>query len=435
MHELIRRGWRDLAAVPLGLLLAGCGVIAPTPSPSPSPAPTVAPTPVVSAGPSAGASRDPDSLYAAIEGQVIRIRDLERRSPVARKIVDSAAMKAHVEDEFNRENPADRIAADERLAKTLGLIPVSSSLADLYREFLTSQVVGLYSPDDRELLVLDAGGGLGPLAQMIFAHEFTHALQDQHFNLKAYTENEDRTQGDRNLARLSLVEGDATAVMNTWAPQNLTMTELLQASQQAADPQSLAIIASMPPILRETALFPYSAGATFVVALHASGGWEAVDRVYADPPASSEQILHPAKYTARETPVAVAVPEGLADRMGAGWSIGTQDTLGEFQLEVWLRGSGGAVSPVAAAAAAGWGGDRVVLLDGPANARGVALLTAWDTTADATEFADAARAAISSFGLNGEVVFQSGSTTVRVLVGSDDATTGKLHQLLGAAGV
>jgi hypothetical protein len=431
MHVTIRRGWRELAPVSLALLLAGCGIIAPTPSPSPSPTPTVAPT----AAPTTQPSRDAAAIYTAIEEQVIRIRDLERRGPVARKAVDSAAMKAHVEEEFNRENPADRIAADERLAKTLGLIPANASLADLYRDFLTSQVVGLYSPDDKQLLVLDSSGGLGPLARMIFAHEFTHALQDQHFNLKAYTAEEDRSQGDRNLARLSLVEGDATAVMNTWAPQNLTMTELLQASQEAADPQSLAILARMPLILRETALFPYSAGATFVVTLHASGGWEAVDRVYADPPASSEQLMHPAKYTAREAPVPVAVPDGLAGRMGSGWSIGTQDTLGEFQLGIWLRGSGGAISVAATTAAAGWGGDRVVLLDGPNSSRGLALLTAWDSATDATEFADAARAAIASFGLNGEVVFQSGATTVRVLVGSDDAITGRLHQVLGVSGV
>jgi hypothetical protein len=121
--------------------------------------------------------------------------------------------------------------------------------------------------------------------------------------------------------------------------------------------------------------------------------------------------------------------------MGDGWSIGTQDTLGEFQLQIWLRGTTGAITAAAANAAAGWGGDRVVLLDGPSGARAVAMLTAWDTAQDATDFAEAARAAVRSYGLNAEVVFQPGATTVRVLVGSDDATTGRLHQVLGASGV
>jgi len=158
-------------------------------------------------------------------------------------------------------------------------------------------------------------------------------------------------------------------------------------------------------------------------------------RAYADPPVSTEQVMHSAKYESREAPVVVPVSEGLAGRMGEGWSIGTQDTFGEFQLQIWLRGRTGAVSSLSANAAAGWGGDRIVLLDGPNGARAVAMLTAWDTPQDATEFAEAARAAVSSYALNAEVVFQPGSSTVRVLVGSDDASTGRLHQVLGASGV
>ena len=435
MQPAPRRRSPVVGATALAILLAGCGAISPTPSPSPSPSPTTAPT-AASAAPTASATQDRAAVYASIEEQVTQLRQLERRREVAPKAMDSAALRAHVEAEFESENPADRVAADDRLAKTIGLIPAASSLADLYRDLLTSQVVGLYSPDDQELFVLDSGGALGPSARMVFAHEFTHALQDQHFDLLAYSKaSDDRMQGDRALARLSLVEGDASVVMFAWAQLNLTIDELLKAAQEAADPQAAAVLARMPPILRDGSLFPYQSGATFVTALFQSGGWAAVNRAYADPPVSTEQVMHSAKYESREAPVVVPVPEGLAGRMGEGWSIGTQDTLGEFQLQIWLRGSTGAVSSIAANAAAGWGGDRIVLLDGPSGARAVAMLTAWDTAQDATEFADAAGAAVASNGLNALVVFQPGSTTVRVLIGSDDATTGRLHQIFGVSGV
>jgi hypothetical protein len=417
--------------------VVGCGVIAPTPSPSPTAPPTAAPTATAAAPATATPTTlDRAAVYAAIEDQVAKIRNLDQRQPVTPKAVDSAALKAYVEQEFATENPAEAVVADERLAKLFGLIPPDSSLADLYRDLLTSQVIGLYSPDDKEMLVLDGAGNLGPSARIVFAHEFTHALQDQHFDLVAYSKaSDDRTQGDRSLARTSLVEGDATAVMSVWSQQHLTVQELLQVAQEASDPQAAAILARMPPILRDGSLFPYQQGVAFITALVQSGGWAAVDRAYADPPASTEQVMHFAKYSSREAPVAVPVPEGLAGRMGEGWSIGTQDTYGEFQLQVWLRGKSDAVSNVAADAAAGWGGDRVVLLDGPNGARAAAMLTAWDTPDDATQFADAARTAVASYGLNAEVVFQPGSSTVRVLVGSDDATTGRLHQILGASGV
>jgi hypothetical protein len=420
-----------LAGLSLGASVVGCGVVTPTPSPAPTPIPTATPVAATTAP-----SQDPAAVYAAIEDAVSQIRGLTRKQAIQPTALDDAGMKAFVDKTFDQENPPDAVAADERLAKLLGLIPQTASLSSLYRELLTSQVIGIYSPDDKQLYVLDTTGKLGPSARIVFAHEFDHALQDQHFDLVTFSgPGNDRTQGDRALARLSLVEGDATAVMSVWAQQNLTVQELLQVAQEAADPQAAAIMARMPPILRDGALFPYQGGAAFVASLVQTGGWPAVDRAFTDPPASTEQVMHVAKYTAREAPVIVAVPDGLAARMGDGWTMGTQDTYGEFQLQIWLRGSTGAVSNTSANAAAGWGGDRVVLLDGPGGARAAALLTAWDTPADATEFADAARAAVASWGLNAEIVFQPGSSTVRVLVGSDDVTTGRLHQILGASGV
>jgi hypothetical protein len=420
----------------LAFILAGCGATGPTPSPSPSPSPSPVVTAPPTSAPTAAPSQDAAAVYAAIEAQVIGLRQLDRLRPVAPKAIDRAAMAAYVAAEFDRANPSERIAADERLLKTLGLLSAESSLAELHRDLLSSQVVGLYSPDDRELYVLDSDGSLGPAARMVFAHEFTHALQDQHFDLVAYTKAvDDPDETDRALARLSLLEGDASAVMLAWAQLNLSIDELLRAAQEAADPQSAAILARMPPILRDLSLFPYQQGANFVTTLFQAGGWAAVDAAYADPPNSSEQVMHAAKYQAREAPVTVTIPEGLAGRMGDGWSVGTQDTLGEFQLQIWLRGGAGTISSVAANAAAGWGGDRVALLDGPNGARAVVLLTEWDTPAEATEFADAALSAVMSHGLNAEIVFQPGSSSVRVLIGSDDATTGRLHQLLGVSGV
>jgi hypothetical protein len=84
--------------------------------------------------------------------------------------------------------------------------------------------------------------------------------------------------------------------------------------------------------------------------------------------------------------VAVAFPDELAQHLGDGWTVALQDTFGEMLLEVLLR-DGGATG--AAQAAAGWGGDRVALLEGPDGEAAVVIDTTWDTEADAGEFADA----------------------------------------------
>ena len=78
--------------------------------------------------------------------------------------------------------------------------------------------------------------------------------------------------------------------------------------------------------------------------------------------------------------------------------------MGELGTSAWVA-DGAAWDPLAfslagqqmpnAEAAAGWGGDRVVSLDGPDGAWAVVWQTAWDTAADAEEFTAAANAAMA----------------------------------------
>jgi hypothetical protein len=191
---------------------------------------------------------------------------------------------------------------------------------------LASQVAGLYNPDDKKLYVVSRSGRIGALEKATFSHEFTHALQDQNFDLGSLKLDE-IGQGDRSFARLALVEGDATLAMTYWEIQNLTTADLGELLQQAQTDPSTAQLAALPAILRESLLFPYVQGLTFVQGLQSGGGWRAVDSAFAKPPASTEQILHPDKYTAGEQPDAVTLPSDLAAKVGSGWSAPVVDTL------------------------------------------------------------------------------------------------------------
>ncbi len=155
-------------------------------------------------------------------------------------------------------------------------------------------------------------------------------------------------------------------------------------------------------------------------------------------------------YAADKKPVAVPLDAAaIASRLGAGWKATPADTLGEFQIGSWLRargvtGAGGGIS--ADTAAAGWGGDRYALIDGPNGAYALAILTTWDTPTDATEFATAATEAVRGVpgdarvariaSAPGGATAVPGSTTiaggreVAVLFASDAAT---LEKLAGAA--
>ncbi len=175
-----------------------------------------------------------------------------------------------------------------------------------------------------------------------------------------------------------MYEGDASLTMAQWAAGNLQAGELLQILGASADPEAGAALNRAPAILRAPLEFPYTTGLNFVSAAYGQGQWPAVDAFYGRMPASTEQILHPDKYAAAEAPVQVTMPADLAKRLGPGWSVPLQDTFGELQLGIWLQ-EGGVDQTAATAAAAGWGGDRLAVLEGPGGAWSIAMQTAWDT--------------------------------------------------------
>jgi hypothetical protein len=410
MTPLPRRS-AGVAALVVAVLVAACGSSTPSPQ-SPSPASSASAGPMApSAAPSAAPSgpapspsstafvcddsvtgapatsdaNDPNAAtYTEIEQQVEQLRGITATTPVARGVFDQAGLCVYLRESFRRDNPETLVLATERLYKELGLMPQDASLEQLYLDLLTSQVAGLYDDTSKHMYVVSQDGAIGPTEEITYAHEYTHALQDQRFGLKAFV-GEATDQSDRTMAKVTVVEGDATLLMTLWAQANLTPAELAKVAG-SVDPASQDLLASMPAILKDPLEFPYVQGLQLTFSAFQGGGFAGVDGLYASPPDSTEQVLHPDKLQAREQPVAVAFPEDLAQQLGDGWSVTLQDTFGEMLLEVVLR-DGGASG--AAQAAAGWGGDRVALLEGPDGEAAVVIDTVWDTEADAGEFADA----------------------------------------------
>ena len=310
--------------------------------------------------------------YAEIEGQVSAAPRPHARQPgPAGDVRPRRRWASSSQESFTKDNPEALIDGSERLLKGLLLMPQDASLRDLYIEMLTSQVAGLYDDTTRRsMYVVTETGEIGPTEEITYAHEYTHALQDQAFDLSKVKGTE-TDQGDRALARTALIEGDATLLMSLWAQQHLTQAELLEAVG-ASDPASQAALDKLPAILRETLLFPYTQGLQMLLgAVHVDRRLRA-----ASTPCSPTRPSRPSRCSTRtssaprEAPIAVAFPDDLAARLGDGWCVALQDTLGELQLRILLADAAGVDSASAEAAAAGWGGDRVALIDGPDGASG-----------------------------------------------------------------
>ena len=404
-----------LATLLAVVAVAGCSATpsSPPPTPTAAPTPTSAPT-VVAPSPTPA---DPATVYALVASQVEAIRGLQPTKAVAPVLLDQAQLTKNLIADYDKANPAAAVAISERELIALGLIPEGSSMRALVLDLQSGQVAGYYSTEDKQLFVVSRAGGVGPTQRLTYAHEFTHQLQDQTFDLDSI-EVQAPDQGDRWLAWLALVEGDAVSVQTTWMVTELTADDLGQVTQDALDPAGLAAFSRAPKILQETAFFPYQAGAAFVAGLITNGNYDAVNAAYADPPPSTEQVIHPEKYVARELPIVVKPASTLASKLGSGWSELARDTLGELTLRVWLN-TGGVSSADASTAAAGWGGDRLVLFSGPGGATAIAIETAWDTAADAAEFEAAATRALAGHGLASLIVHTAGSTRVSIAIGLD----------------
>ena len=367
-------------------------------------------------------------MYAAVERDVEAIRHLSPKRPVNPVLLDDAGLRTQLDAHSAEDNPPAVLARQGRLLKALGILPADADLGAIMHAFQAGQIAGFYRPSDGQLYVVSRGGGLGAAERTTFAHEYTHALQDQNFALlqQVGAASGGPLNGDRDLARLALIEGDATLVMTLWAQDHLSALDLVGMLQSSLDPAQQAALAAMPPFLRDSALFPYTAGVTLATSLETNGGWPAVDAAFRAPPESTEQVLHPEKYAAHEPPETETLPADLAAQMGAGWTVDAEDTLGEFQIRTWLMAAGAsrptpasavpgtsaatatsAVTGISAAsartAAEGWGGDRVALLAGPNGGWALALRTIWDTDRDALEFSNAAAIVAGAPGRNGLV--------------------------------
>lgn len=358
-----------------------------------SPPPSVPTAPVAS-------KTAPSALLSAtdeIARQVATLRGLPQTTPFARGVLSRAEIGLRLRERIAKDYSPEEVQVESAVLKRMGLLPLDADYEKLLFDLLTEQVAGFYDPYKKTLYIAD----WLPLDMQrpALAHEIEHTLQDQHFDLKRFSQ-PFKEDGDRQLARSAVVEGDGTALMLEFAARsmNLDTTKMPQMIARLGKQMMQMSMAATPAlqqaplVLRESLVFPYVAGLEFVIAHRANQPWSRVNEVFKDPPDSTEQIIHPEKYEQRERPVAITAAP-LTTLSGAGYKDVRRDVLGEMLFRVWFTGR---LSETAAAqAAAGWGGDRLVAYSAPGEALpAVIVLSAWDSDQDADEADQAARKVI-----------------------------------------
>ena len=305
---------------------------------------------------------------------------LEFKTPPQFEVQPRDSVRAFLERRFNEELPEAELSGMERSYKTFGLLPASMNLRRFMLDLLTEQVAGYYDPQVKKLYIVE--GGDEAVTDITISHELVHALQDQHFNLDSLTRARD--DNDRLTTGQSVMEGQATLEqLGAMIGSDNAITALPggwdRVRQMIREQQgSMPVFASAPTILQETLIFPYLTGAEFMRQFKQKAKGESP---FTRMPTSTEQLLHPDRYfDTRDDPTGVVLPAPL---------VGTdvyQNNLGEFETRIllfeYLKDQGSAVR-----AAAGWDGDRYMLIDTPRGAA-IAWVTLWDTSVDAAEFFD-----------------------------------------------
>ena len=279
---------------------------------------------------------------------VARARGLAFKAPPVVEVLDEESFKNRIAADLDKQREA--IEAQGAAQKALGLIPQDLDYFETLKKLRTDRVAGFYDVKTKELVVR-GGGNIGPEQRVTIAHELTHALQDQHFNLDREQQYKD-AKDEVAFGFKNVVEGDATRI-ETMFIQALPVTDRRQFDKDRSlvgnDDEKNGIPASMRSALQD----PYVLGLDLVSDIVDTGGQAQLDKDFDDPPKTSEQVIHPAKYRSREP--ALDVPAPPSDGGGKTTDLGM---VGEYMTAELLAAATDRAT--ASAAAAGWGGDHAV---------------------------------------------------------------------------
>jgi hypothetical protein len=338
--------------------------------------------------------------------------------PVPVYRISEKQLRAISDRELDKDFPGSNLRSYEELLAWLGMVPPQTSLKTVYADFLVDQVAGLYDSDTKEMCIPSFSIGttnLGKktekkleafslqLENIVLAHEFTHALEDQYWPIDDPKDHDFKASTDRGTAHDFLTEGSATREMIEVIPAQwgrgspesyfplwdlihsglgeLALNYELGRAWKSPD----ALVAGVPETLARTEAMPYSFGYTFCARVMRQWGLDGLDYFYGHPPVSSAQVMHPKKsWEWRDFPVHINLP----DTLPGGWKQTSLDCVGEAGMAV-LFGCQLKNLNRGLELARGWDGDHVALFESTGGHRLLLWASSWNSTNAAGRFVGA----------------------------------------------
>jgi hypothetical protein len=291
-----------------------------------------------------------DDRVTAIVAFVEDERGLEFEHPVYVDFLPEDEFREKVTTSKEELTDEDRKEIEQAtsLLRALGLVEGDLDLFEEQNQLSGDATLAFYDPDTKRVTV--RGTELTPSVESTLAHELTHALQDQHFDLEAVRE---EAGEDRALVYRALVEGDAMNVQQAFNQSELTRTERQEVEREDQEAGDRAYTDREPALVAFMAA-PYAIGPTFASLVEADGGRRALDRLYREGLPDEVALLDPTRLDDEPLEVELpSVPDG-AERIDDG-------EFGAFGWFVVLAAR--LDGQEALAAIDGWGGDSYVSYD------------------------------------------------------------------------
>jgi hypothetical protein len=345
---------------------------------------------LVTSGLGQSQKRAPSSLLTqadAVFGEMSRITGLPIRSPLKKQVVGKTQMATLLEAKLHSELKPGEMAAEEASLKAFGLVPADFDPSKFLISFYTEQAAGFYDAQSKTMYI--AAWVAPDMQKMVLAHELTHALQDQSFDLDRYLRAVEGNDDESN-ARQAVIEGYATAAMMQYLiePVPLTGMPSLQSFMASAihqNPEQYPVFARAPFFLRYESLFPYAQGLEFMQQGLKRGGWRELNNLFPDPPVNTKEIFDPTVYFQHKPQPAISMPRPPRLSRVRNLRFITENTLGELGYysllgQLLSEGEAKEVSPA-------WVADRYLIF-ATAQPKAFALVsrTEWKSPALAAEF-------------------------------------------------
>jgi hypothetical protein len=340
--------------------------------------------------------------------QTQQIRNLSLKKKIEIKIFNKEQLRAYFEKEFQEEYPEEKLKNLEKAYKKIGLIPQDANLLALLSDFKADEVVGIYDDVTKEIYLVNEArsnsfsielvqllAGRDSISDMVLSHEMTHALQDQHFDLKRIGELCQNNQ-DFDLATSALIEGDADytsqGLLNPLIIPDHRRLGYLELPEAYLTDETLR---KSPKFLVIPFVFQYLYGAGFIHSLIHTGPasanrFDRINAAFANLPKSTEQIIHPKKYhfqPDQPTPVTLAKVKALLPNT---LKVLEEETMGQLIMGVWVAEHLG--TNWGYRVSEGWDGDRYAVLEDPASGRLIYVqLAVFDAEIDSIQYFDACK--------------------------------------------